>query len=151
MELLSPPRLYGPPLRGSQVLLGRLNKPVRRRWFALLALGAFAAHAAVPMGFMIGVTRGHAHLELCPAVAPVHPLSAVHPPGMSHHGAMHAAAAGSSCAFALAGAAAMVSPAPILAEPYYLYLHAAHPALILSWPAEPPPRHLAPRGPPTLA
>ncbi len=132
------------------MFLARLNKPLRRRWFALLTLCAFALHAAVPMGFMIGVNGGHAHLELCPALTPAHPMSTAPMAGMTHHGGSHAAAAGSSCAFALAGAAALVSPAPVLAEPYYVYLQAVRSALIVSLPAEAPPRHLAPRGPPAL-
>jgi len=131
------------------LFLARLNKPVRRRWFALLALCAFALHAAVPMGFMVGVTGGHAHLELCPALTPAHPVSTAPMAGMTHHSGGHAAAAGSSCAFALAGAAALMSPAPVLAEPYYVYLQAVRSALIVSLPTAAPPRHLAPRGPPT--
>src|SRR5258708_34811564 len=56
------------------LLLARLNKPLRRRWFALLTLCAFALHAAVPRGFMIGVNGGHAPLELRPALTPAHPM-----------------------------------------------------------------------------
>jgi hypothetical protein len=130
------------------LFLARLNKPARRRWFALLALCAFALHAAVPMGFMIGVTGGHAQLELCPAIAPTHPMSTLPMAGMHHHVGGHAASAGSSCAFALAGAAAMVSPAPVLSQPFYVYLQPVRSAAIVSLPAEPPLRHLAPRGPP---
>ena len=128
----------------------RLNKPVRRRCFVLLALCAFALHAAVPMGFMIGVAGGHVRLELCPAVAPVHPMSTVQMAGMTHHGGIHAGAAASSCAFALAGATALLSPAPDLAQPYYVYLQPVRSAVIFSLPVEPPLRHQAPRGPPAL-
>jgi len=130
--------------------LAHLNKPVRRRWFALLALCALALHAAVPTGFMVGVADGHAGLVLCPGVGPVHATNAAQMPGMNHHAGLHAGAAASSCAFALAGAAAMQSHAPVVAEPYYVYLQPARSALIVSLPAEAPPRHLAPRGPPAL-
>jgi hypothetical protein len=129
--------------------LARLNKPVRRRWFAQLALCVFALHAAVPMGFMVGVSGGHARLVLCSAIAPVHPMNGAPMAGMVHVGG-HAATASSSCAFALAGAAAMVSPAPILALPFYVYLQPVRWALLDSLPLEPPPRHQAPRGPPAL-
>ncbi|HLQ12106.1 MAG TPA: hypothetical protein VK130_02515 [Steroidobacteraceae bacterium] len=131
-----------------------MNKPSRRRWLALLALCAFSLHAAVPMGFMIGVSGGQARLVLCPGVAPVqsvaaHSMAGAPMSGMVHVGG-HAAASGSSCAFALAGAAALMLPAPAPVLPFDIRLQQVRSAVMLSLPAEPPPRYLAPRGPPAL-
>jgi len=106
------------------------------------------------MGFMIGVSGGHARLVLCPGVAPVQPAAAhsmagAPMSGMVHVGG-HAAASGSSCAFALAGAAALVLLAPGLVQPFDVYLQPVRSAVTTCPPAEPPPRFLAPRGPPAL-
>jgi hypothetical protein len=122
---------------GASVLRGPF-----RASLAALALLAFAAHALIPSGFMPGAVHGHSQLIVCSGMAPG---SANH----IHHGNSGPGSA-TPCSFALGG-----GPAPLPADFAVVAVTVAT-LLTVSFleravPSEAPPRHTAPRGPPTLA
>ena len=138
-------------------------------WFAVLAALPLCLKALVPTGYMIAPVDGHARLVMCPAgihqpstmhhgagvtamdaAGDMHMAHVEHPAAAIHaaHAAQHAAA---DCPFALAAAAALAADAPASAEPYFILLPNAPPVYVASFPAVPPLRHHAPRGPPSLA
>ena len=127
-----------------------------RSWFGALLVLAFGLRALVPTGYMIDAVDAHARLVLCPAglhqaVGAHHHHSGMGQlAGMNHaaHGAQHAAA---DCPFALASGAALVAAARQPAQPYFAWLPRAPAVAVASIPTAPPPRHHAPRGPPSLA
>ena len=113
-----------------------------RDCLAALAFVAYFAHALIPSGFMPGSAHGHAQLVVCNG----------HMPGSAGSG--HQGGSGtkgdSPCPFALGGGAtplpaqfdlALVRVTPGLVAPFFE-------GTILP---EIPPRHAAPRGPPSLA
>ena len=123
-----------------------------RHWVGAVAVLVLALRALVPTGFMLERVDGRLSVVLCAATAPTLAM-----PGMHHdmhlagHGVHHLMAA-ASCPFALSGGASLfASQALKVPEPYYMALHPARARAVDSIPAPPPPRHQAPRGPPTLA
>jgi hypothetical protein len=130
---------------------------VARRWIGALAVLVLAMRAAVPSGFMIGQADGHLSVVLCPAVGSpiaVHSASAEGAMGaMHHHADAHAAhhlTAAASCPFALATGVALLSQVLKTPDPYYIALRPTVAPAVNSYPAAPPLRHQAPRGPPAL-
>jgi len=117
--------------------------PMRAR-FAALALIAVVARALVPMGFMPVVVHGQTQLMFCDNGMP----------GSAHHGhdghSGSAPGADAPCPFTISGGAAplptTIDFAPTGAAPRATAAAVAHTAL-----PEAPPRHTAPRGPPSLA
>jgi hypothetical protein len=122
---------------------GLRDGPMRER-FAALALIAVMARALIPMGFMPVVVHGETQLMFCDNGGP----------GSGHHG--HDGHSGSTpgadapCPFAISGSAA---PLPVTigfsladAAP-----RTAAPFVARSSLPKAPPRHTAPRGPPSLA
>ncbi len=139
---------------------------VARHWIGALAVLVLAMRAAVPTGFMVGQAGGHLSFVLCPAVG-----SALVVPGVAaqssthllhHHSggaastsqldahAAHHLTAAASCPFALATGATLLSQVLKTPDPYYTALQPAPAPIAYSYPAAPPPRHQAPRGPPAL-
>jgi hypothetical protein len=113
-----------------------------RKSLAALAFIAYLVHALVPTGFMPGTAHGHAQLVVCTG----------HMPGSAGPG--HQGGSGtkgdSPCPFALGGGAT-----PLHAQ-FDLALARVTPGLVApffegSIPSETPPRHAAPRGPPSPA
>ena len=144
-----------------------------RRWCGSLALLAMVLKAAIPVGFMVAAVDGHASLILCPSgihrhsatvvaadmpamagmemgVPAPHVTATEHGPGDAHaaHAAQHAAA---ECPFALASGAALASASEEPSARYFELVPRAAPIVLATVPIAPPPRHEAPRGPPSLA
>ena len=137
-----------------------------RHWIGALAVLVLAMRAAVPTGFMVGQAGGHLSFVLCPAVGSPHVLpgvaaepsahllhhhlgGAAGPSPLDAHAAHHLTAS-ASCPFALASGAALLSQALKTPDPYYTALRPAPAPAVYSYPAAPPLRHQAPRGPPAL-
>jgi hypothetical protein len=114
-----------------------------RRWIGALAIILLFARALIPAGFMVNALDGDTRLVLCSAaVADSSGLPA------SHHGST--TGSDSSCPFA---ASASVAPPP--AAIHFVAGESTAPLLSTratpSVSVPPPPRYLAPRGPPSLA
>ena len=144
--------------------------PLARRrplWLGVLAVAVIGLRALIPTGCMLAAVDGHARLILCPAsvhdagakVAAHHGMAMDHGMAMNHgamgaagmHHADHAATGAEHCPFALSGGAGLVAAYPPPVEPYYALLQPPRPPLIHSVSTAPPPRHHAPRGPPSPA
>jgi hypothetical protein len=120
--------------------------PRHRRGLSVLVLLALALRALIPTGYMITAVEGHAQLALCP--------SGLHWAGHLHHEVDHGAGithGADHCPYALAGGHGLAGAAPEPAQPYFVLLRPAYAVAPASVPAEPPLRHHAPRGPPSLA
>ena len=135
-------------------LQGLLRSRHARRWFGVFVVLAFGLKALLPTGYMFAAVDGHARLVMCPAGL-YHAAGVHHMVGMEHalgtdHSA-HAALAADQCPFALAGGAAVLAAVHDPAKPYFVVLPAARAVAVASVPIAPPPRHHAPRGPPSLA
>jgi len=125
-------------LNGARFLRGPI-----RECFAALAFIAFFTHALIPNGFMPGSVHGQAQLVVCDGR-----MAGTSPAG--HHGDSDSNA-DSPCPFALSGGAALLpaqlEPGLALVAP----ILPLGPSIDRPIAAEPPLRHTAPRGPPTLA
>jgi len=143
------------------------------RWFIALAMPALALKAVIPVGYMLAPVDGHAMLVICPAgihrPVATHMTSAMASmPGMdmsaaaphvhamdSGAGAVHAghavAHAAADCPFALASGAALVAAIEAPGARDFEWIPDRRPAVPAVVPRTPPIRHLAPRGPPSLA
>ena len=142
------------------------QSPIARRWIGALAVLVLAMRAAVPTGFMVGQAGDHLSFVLCPAVGSalaLHGVAAESSKHLLHHHsggaastsqldahAAHHLTAAASCPFALASGAALFAQALKTPDPYYTALQPAPAPAVYSYPAAPPPRHQAPRGPPAL-
>lgn len=112
--------------------------------FAALALVAVISRALIPMGFMPIVVNGEAQLRFCTGGAG----GATH---LDQHGQPGSTStADAPCVYAVSGGAAPI--------PTAIHIAHAHAAPRLAVPLadqsalpEAPPRHTAPRGPPSLA
>jgi len=116
-----------------------------RECLAALALVAVMARALIPVGFMPVVVHGDTQLVFCDGVIP----------GSAHHG--HHGHPGPTsisdapCPFAISGGATPL-PAPIdLSLADAAPQTTATPTVAQTSLSEAPPRHTAPRGPPSLA
>ncbi|HMI36360.1 MAG TPA: DUF2946 family protein [Steroidobacteraceae bacterium] len=139
---------------------------VARHWIGALAVLVLAMRAAVPTGFMVGQAGGHLSFVLCPVVGStlaLHGVAAESSKHLLHHHsggaastspldahAAHHLTAAASCPFALATGAALLSQVLKTPDPYYTALRPVLVPAVHSYPAAPPPRHQAPRGPPAL-
>jgi len=119
---------------------------------ALAAVLAFALHALVPQGYMWAPVDGRVAVVACSDYAfDVLALAAhQHHHHAAHHAGGHGAAA-QSCPYALAGGAALVASAPLLAVQQFALSQTRLPQLDQSAPRSIPLRFAAPRGPPTLS
>jgi hypothetical protein len=128
-------------VRISQQKVKMLRRSIRD-CLAVLAFVAYLAHALIPSGFMPGSAHGHAQLVVC--TGHMHGYA-----GSTHQGGS-GTKGDSPCPFALGGGAT-----PLPAQ-FDLYLARVTPGLVApffegSILPEIPPRHAAPRGPPSLA
>ena len=121
-----------------------LRRLSNRQWLAMLLSLALLARALIPVGFMPIVVDGTARLVLCDG-------------GVDHRGhASHPHSSGSTpsgdrhCPFALSGLTALL-PATAGSLPTDAMPDAPEAGAEDSVQTEPPRRHAAPRGPPTLA
>lgn len=126
-----------------------------QRVFASLVVLALVFKAMIPTGFMLSSVDGQLRLVMCPAGIHAH-MNMPMPMSMHHHGsaidhAAHAAASADQCPFALATGGALQSHTSCVAAPYFSLMRPLAPDAFNSIPVPPPIRHLAPRGPPSLA
>jgi hypothetical protein len=110
---------------------------------ASLALVAVIARALIPMGFMPIVVNGEAQLRFCSGVAGGAHFDQHGQPGST-------STADAPCVFAVSGGAAPI-PTAILFTLAHVAPRLAVPLAEQSTLPEAPPRHTAPRGPPSLA